>query len=280
MHTPLRGSCVSERSRCAFLRILICARAPSAGIVRVGALPLCVFAYLDASSCALRGSCVSERSRCAFSHILQLNRAPSAGIVRVGALPLCVFAHLDASSCSKASGEMDKVEEMEKEEKPIAEEEVEKEKKEKPTADEEEEEEVEVEKESAKASGEEKSHEGHQEKEVHEKLKEQAEEAKEKFVEEEESEEEEKDKDEPVVPGDEAAHRQPKRSQSRGQAMKRRIRSRRKKTWRTDKEDHRHGSRAVARDQEEHERVDWKFPEESATMAGEKSHGSADSRRS
>ena len=72
---PLRGSCVSERSRCAFLRIVqlashtlcgdracrsapavrFCAlynllRTPSAGIVRVGALPLCVFAYFQAWS--------------------------------------------------------------------------------------------------------------------------------------------------------------------------------------------------------------------------------------
>ena len=41
--TPLRGSCVSECSRCfSFLRILKCPRAPSAGIVRVGALPRCL----------------------------------------------------------------------------------------------------------------------------------------------------------------------------------------------------------------------------------------------
>ena len=67
--TPLRGSCVPERSRCAFLRVLEWSVEPSAG------------------------SCVSERSRCAFSHILKLNCAPSARIVRVGALPLCVFTH-------------------------------------------------------------------------------------------------------------------------------------------------------------------------------------------
>ena len=123
---------------------------PSAGIVRVGALPLCVFAHLDvrpralcgdracrsapavrfcAFRCApahpLRGSCVSERSRCAFLRIVQLAshtlcgdracrsapavrfcafcnllRTPSAGIVRVGALPLCVFAYFQAWSCT------------------------------------------------------------------------------------------------------------------------------------------------------------------------------------
>ena len=53
--TPLRGSCVSERSRCAFLRMWICPRAPSAGIVRVGALPLCVFAHVDLSPRTLCG---------------------------------------------------------------------------------------------------------------------------------------------------------------------------------------------------------------------------------
>ena len=106
---PLRGSCVSERSRCA----------PSAGIVRVGALPLCVLAHSGSYACTLcgdracrsapavrfcvflsglshplRGSCVSERSRCAFSRILDLTRALSAGIVRVGALPLCLECRL------------------------------------------------------------------------------------------------------------------------------------------------------------------------------------------
>ena len=108
---PLRGSCVSERSRCAFLRILqlvshtlcgdracrsapavrFCAfynlfRTPSAGIVRVGALPLCVFAHFTTCFARpLRGSRVSERSRCAFLGILKRGRAPSAGIVRVRA---------------------------------------------------------------------------------------------------------------------------------------------------------------------------------------------------
>ena len=52
---------MSERSCCAFLRILKRRRAPFAGILRVGAVPLCVF------------------------------------VVRVGALPLCVFACFEAS---------------------------------------------------------------------------------------------------------------------------------------------------------------------------------------
>ena len=40
--TPLRGSCVLERSRCALSHILDLTRAPSAGIVLVAALLLCV----------------------------------------------------------------------------------------------------------------------------------------------------------------------------------------------------------------------------------------------
>ena len=91
---PLRGSCVSERSRCAFLRMWICPRAPSAGIVRVGALTLCVFAHVDL---CLRTLCGDRACRSApavrFCACHNLLRTPSAGIVRVGALPLCVFAH-------------------------------------------------------------------------------------------------------------------------------------------------------------------------------------------
>ena len=68
------------------------------------------------------------------------------------AFRLKAFAKATLGPKSKASGEMDKVEEMEKEEKPIAEEELEKEKEEKPTA--EEEEEVEMEEESAQGEGE------------------------------------------------------------------------------------------------------------------------------
>ena len=81
----------------------MCARAPSAGIVRVGALPLCVFAHLDVRPRALCGdrACRSAPAvrfcafRCAPAHprISMCARAPSAGIVRVGALPLCVFAY-------------------------------------------------------------------------------------------------------------------------------------------------------------------------------------------
>ena len=94
---PLRGSCVSERSRCAFLRMWICPRAPSAGIVRVGALPLCVFAHVGL---CLRTLCGDRACRsapavrfCACYACYNLLRTSSAGIVRVGALPLCVFAH-------------------------------------------------------------------------------------------------------------------------------------------------------------------------------------------
>ena len=98
---PLRGSCVSERSHCAFLRISMCARAPSAGIVRVGALPLCGFAHCTTCFAhPLRGSCMSERSAVRFCAFCNLLRTPSAGIARVGALPLCVFAYFQAWSCT------------------------------------------------------------------------------------------------------------------------------------------------------------------------------------
>ena len=95
---PLRGSCVSERSRCAFLRISMCARAPSAGIVRVGALPLCVFAHFDVRPAPvhpLRESCVSERSRCAFLRILQLASHTLCGDRACRSAPsvrFCVFS--------------------------------------------------------------------------------------------------------------------------------------------------------------------------------------------
>ena len=86
---PLRGSCVSERSRCGAVRTFYVADEPSAGIVRVGALSLwrranlhvgrqtlcgdracrialavapCEFARWPMNP--LRGSCVSDRSRC------------------------------------------------------------------------------------------------------------------------------------------------------------------------------------------------------------------------
>ena len=87
---PLRGSCVSERSRCAFLRMWICARAPSAGIARVGALPLCVFAHVDLRP---RTVCGDRACRSApavrFCALYNLLRTPSAGIARVR---FCVFS--------------------------------------------------------------------------------------------------------------------------------------------------------------------------------------------
>ena len=90
---------MSERSRCAFLRIVICRRAPSAGIVCVGALPLCVFAHFDVRPRTLCGdrACRSAPAVrfCAFYNLL---RTPSAGIVRVGALPLCVLRILQLAS--------------------------------------------------------------------------------------------------------------------------------------------------------------------------------------
>ena len=66
---PLRGSCVSDRSRCGTVRICTLADEPSARIVRVGSLSLWRRANLDASRhCAepSAGSCVSDRSRCGF----------------------------------------------------------------------------------------------------------------------------------------------------------------------------------------------------------------------
>ena len=67
---PLRGSGVSERSRCGAVPILELADEPSAGIGRVG------------------GSGMSERSRCGAVRILELADEPSAGIGCVGALSL------------------------------------------------------------------------------------------------------------------------------------------------------------------------------------------------
>ena len=118
---PLRGSCVSERSRCGAVRISQLADEPSAGIVRVGALSLwrrasfkarrqtlcgdracrsalavapCAFARSPTNP--LRGSCVSERSRCGAVRTFYVADEPSAGIVRVGALSLWHRAHLHA----------------------------------------------------------------------------------------------------------------------------------------------------------------------------------------
>ena len=64
---PLRGSGVSERSRCGAVRILELAGEPSAGTGRVGSL------------CG---------DRCGAVRILELADEPSAGIGRVGALSL------------------------------------------------------------------------------------------------------------------------------------------------------------------------------------------------
>ena len=85
---PLRGSCVSERSRCAFLRMWICPRAPLRRSC-VGALPLCVFAHVDLCLRTLCGNCACRSaSAVRFCACHNLLRTPS-----VGALPLCVFAH-------------------------------------------------------------------------------------------------------------------------------------------------------------------------------------------
>ena len=75
---PLRGSGVSERSRCGAVRILELAGEPSAGIGHVGSLAG------KRSACGDRS--VSERSRCGAVRILELAGEPSAGIWRVGSL--------------------------------------------------------------------------------------------------------------------------------------------------------------------------------------------------
>ena len=78
---PLRGSCVSERSRCGAVRTFYVADRPSARIV-----PPCAFARSPTNP--LRGTCVSERSHCGAVRTLYVAYEPSAGIVRVGALSL------------------------------------------------------------------------------------------------------------------------------------------------------------------------------------------------
>ena len=113
---PLRGSGVSERSRCGAVRILELAGEPSAGIGRVGSLasepsarigvvvpceslsspanPLRGSGVSDRSPAnPLRGSGVSERSRCGAVPILELAGEPSAGIGRVESLSLWCRAH-------------------------------------------------------------------------------------------------------------------------------------------------------------------------------------------
>ena len=94
MH-PLRGSGVSERSRCGAVRILELAGEPSAGIGRVGSLagePSAGIGVVPCESLSspmnpLRGSGVSERSRCGAARILELAGEPSAGVGRVGCSP-------------------------------------------------------------------------------------------------------------------------------------------------------------------------------------------------
>ena len=110
---PLRGSCVSERSRCGAVRIFYVAREPSAEIVRVESLSLWRRANFKArrgtlcGDCAcrialavapcesqssrtnlLRRLCVSSRSRCGAVRISKLAEEPSAEIVRVELLSL------------------------------------------------------------------------------------------------------------------------------------------------------------------------------------------------
>ena len=84
---PLRGSGVSERSRCGAVRILELAGEPSAGIGRVGSLagePSAGIGVVPRESLSspmnpLRGSGVSERSRCGAVRILELAGERSAG---------------------------------------------------------------------------------------------------------------------------------------------------------------------------------------------------------
>ena len=88
---PLRGSGVSERSRCGAVRILELAGEPSAGIRRVGLLACEPSAGIGVVPCAslpwpmnpLQGSGVSERSRCGAVRILAV---ADEGIGRVGSL--------------------------------------------------------------------------------------------------------------------------------------------------------------------------------------------------
>ena len=98
----LRGSGVSERSRCGAVRILELASEPSVGIGRVGSLAGEPSAGIGLVPCAslpwpmkpLQGSGVSERSRCGAVRILPVADEPSTGIGRVGALSLWCRAHL------------------------------------------------------------------------------------------------------------------------------------------------------------------------------------------
>ena len=118
---PLRGSCVSERSRCGAVRIFYVAREPSAEIVRVESLSLWRRAHLKARGRTLCGdrACrsalavapcefstwptnplqrlrVSNRTRCGAVRIFYVADEPSAEIVRVESLSLWRRAHLKA----------------------------------------------------------------------------------------------------------------------------------------------------------------------------------------
>ena len=96
---PLRGSCVSERSRCGAVRTFYVADEPSAGTCvserswrRANSLrgrrTLCGDRACRSALARRRGSCVSERSRCGAVLIFYVADEPSAGIVRVGSLSL------------------------------------------------------------------------------------------------------------------------------------------------------------------------------------------------
>ena len=126
---PLRGSCVSERSRCGAVQIFYVADEPSAGIVRVEVLSLWRRANFKARRRTLCGDracrialavapcefgrwptnplrilCVSDRSRCGAVRICTLADEPSAGIVRVGSLSLWFSQNLSTKVVCEASG--------------------------------------------------------------------------------------------------------------------------------------------------------------------------------
>ena len=86
---PVRGSCVSDRSRCGAARIFHLAGQPCAGIVRAdrsrcGAVRIFYVAGQPSAGMRnpVRGWCVSDRSRCGAV------RTCSAGIVRVESFSL------------------------------------------------------------------------------------------------------------------------------------------------------------------------------------------------
>ena len=111
---PLRGSGVSERSRCGAVRILELAGEPSARIGRVGSLagePSAGIGVVPCESLSspmnpLRGSGVSERSRCGAVRILELAGEPSARIGRVGSLAGEPSAGIGVVPCESLSSPM------------------------------------------------------------------------------------------------------------------------------------------------------------------------------